>query len=87
MKPAWLTLIILSFQSLWGGETGGRFIYSEQLKTLPYAMSQMVSGGIARAGGVGGAAVGLLMMIVPITVFLINQSNVVETMSTSGMTG
>ncbi len=50
-------------------------------------MSQMVSGGIARAGGVGGAAVGLLMMIVPITVFLINQSNVVETMSTSGMTG
>ncbi|HOK71022.1 MAG TPA: carbohydrate ABC transporter permease [Bacillota bacterium] len=84
VKPAWLTLIILSFQSLWG-ETGGRFIYSEQLKTLPYAMSQMVSGGIARAGV--GAAVGLLMMIVPITVFLINQSNVVETMSTSGMTG
>lgn len=84
VKPAWLTLIILSFQALWG-ETGGRFIYSEQLKTLPYAMSQMVSGGIARAGV--GAAVGLLMMIVPITVFLVNQSNVVETMSTSGMTG
>ena len=82
VRPAWLTLIILSFQGLWQS-TGGNFIYSEELKTLPYALNQIAQGGIARAGVA--AAVALLMMIVPVTVFVINQASVVETMGTSGM--
>ena len=82
VRPAWLTLIILSFQTLWN-ETGGRFIYSEQLKTLPYALNQIIAGGVARAGV--GAAVGLVMMIVPIVVFVFNQSKVVETMGSAGI--
>ena len=49
VKPAWLTLIIFTVQSMWGA-TGGAFIYSEELKTLPYALSQIVAGGIARTG-------------------------------------
>lgn len=82
VKPGWLTLIILAFQSLWN-ETGGQFIYSEQLKTLPYALNQIIAGGIARAGV--GAAVGVIMMIVPIVVFVINQSKVIDTMGASGI--
>lgn len=82
VRPAWLTLIILSFQSLWG-DTGGRFIYKEALKTLPYALSQIAAGGIARAGV--GAAAGLIMIIIPVVVFVYNQSNIIETMSTSGL--
>ncbi|HBG00057.1 MAG TPA: carbohydrate ABC transporter permease [Firmicutes bacterium] len=82
VRPAWLTLIILSFQSLWGN-TGSSFIYSENLKTLPYALNQIVAGGIARAGV--GAAVALVMMIVPVTVFVLNQRSVVQTMGTSGL--
>lgn len=82
VKPAWLTLIIFSIQSLWG-IIGGVYIYSEEKKTLAYAMNQIVSGGVARAGA--GAAVGVLMMIVPIAVFIITQSNVLQTMATSGM--
>lgn len=82
VKPAWLTLMILSVQQLWR-ETGSRFIYSEELKTLPYALTQVIWGGIARAGV--GAAVGLVLMIVPIVIFVINQARVVETMSTSGL--
>lgn len=82
VKPAWLTLIILAFQSLWN-ESGGRFIYSEQLKTLPYALNQIISAGVARAGV--GAAVGLIMMIVPIVVFVFNQSKVVQTMGAAGI--
>ncbi|HHU61562.1 MAG: carbohydrate ABC transporter permease [Bacillota bacterium] len=82
VRPAWLTLIILSFQTLWN-ETGGRFIYSEQLKTLPYALNQIIAGGVARAGV--GAAVGLVMMIVPIVVFVFNQAKVVETMGSAGI--
>jgi len=82
IKPAWLTMIILSFQELWRTQ-GGNYIYSEQLKTLPYALSQITQGGVARQGVQ--AAVTLIMMIVPIVVFLINQSKIVDTMGHSGM--
>jgi len=84
VKPAWLTLIILVFQNLWK-ETGGMFIYKEELKTLPYALNQVAAGGIARQGVA--AAITLVMMSVPIIVFVINQSQIVETMGTSGMGG
>lgn len=83
-KPAWITLIILSFQSMWG-TTGGVFIYSEELKPLSYVLSQIISSGIARTGV--SSAVSLIMLSVPVTVFVISQSNVIETMATSGMKG
>ncbi|MEN0645255.1 carbohydrate ABC transporter permease [Alkalicoccobacillus gibsonii] len=82
VKPAWLTLLILQFPILWG-TNGGDFVYSEELKTLNYALEQITLGGIARAGV--GAAVALILMAVPITLFIISQSKVIETMSASGM--
>ena len=82
VKPAWLTLIIYSFQGLWN--TGASaYIYSEQLKTLNYAIGQITAGGIARAGA--SAASSVVMMIVPIGVFVVSQSNIIETMASSGM--
>ncbi len=82
VKPAWLTLIIYSFQGLWNAGNS-IYIYSEQLKTFNYAINQIVSGGIARAGAA--AASQVIMMAVPITVFIITQSNIIETMGSSGM--
>ncbi len=82
VKPAWFTLIILLFQILWATEGNG-FIYSEELKTLHYASNQIIQGGIARAGV--GAAVALILMSVPITLFVFTQSRIIETMATSGM--
>lgn len=82
VKPAWLTLMILLFQQLWGTD-GGNFIYSEELKTMNYAMGQIVQGGIARAGAA--AAVAFMLMIVPISVFLFSQASIIQTMATSGM--
>jgi ABC-type glycerol-3-phosphate transport system permease component len=82
VKPAWLTLIILLFQQLWNND-GGTFIYSEQLKPLSYSLNQIVSGGIARTGTA--SAVMLIMMIVPISVFILSQSQIIETMAHSGM--
>lgn len=82
VKPAWLTLIIFSFQDLWNLQ-GSSFIYSEELKTLPYALSQIAAGGISRAGAT--AAVTVIMMIVPIVIFVISQSSIVETMASSGI--
>lgn len=82
VKPAWLTLIIYSFQGLWN--TGASaYIYSEEWKTLNYAIGQITAGGIARAGA--SAAGSVVMMIIPILVFIISQSNIIETMATSGM--
>lgn len=82
VKPAWMTLIIFSIQNLWG-VTGGNYIYSEELKTLPYALSQVMSAGLVRAGA--SAAIATLMMIVPICVFIVTQSNIMETMMSSGI--
>lgn len=85
VRPAWLTLIIFSLQSLWtnGSVTSHKFIYSEQLKTVDYVFGQIASGGLVRTGPV--AAVTLLMMLVPITVFIVTQSSIIQTMSTSGL--
>ena len=82
VKPAWLTLIIYSFQSLWNAGSS-IYIYSEQLKSFNYAIGQITAGGIKRAGA--SAAATVLMMMVPILVFVISQSNIIETMGSSGM--
>lgn len=82
VKPAWLTLIILLFQRLWTTD-GGTYIYSEQLKPLSYSLHQIIAQGVARAGT--SSAVLLIMMVVPITVFILSQSQIIETMSHSGM--
>ena len=82
VKPAWLTLAIFSVQTLWTvGNTP--YIYTENKKTLNYAMSQIVSAGIARQGV--GAAVAVVMLLVPLLFFIISQSNIVETMGSSGI--
>lgn len=82
VKPAWLTLVIFTVQDMWS-ETGGTYIYSEELKTLQTALNQIVSSGISRTGV--SAAISLIMMIIPITVFIFSQKNVVETMMSSGI--
>lgn len=83
-KPAWITLIIMCFKDLWG-TTGGDYIYSEELKPLSYALSQVVSAGISRTGV--SSAISLILLLVPISVFVFSQSNVIETFATSGMKG
>lgn len=82
VKPAWLTLIILLFQQLWGVD-GGSYIFTENLKPLSYALQQIVAGGIARTGTA--AAVTVIMLIVPLTVFIINQTKMLDTMAHSGL--
>ena len=82
IKPAWLTLLLFAFRDMWSMQPTGT-IFSEEMKTLPYVLSQVVSGGLARAGSAMAATV--LMMIPPIIVYLISQSNVMETMSSAGI--
>lgn len=81
-RPAWVTVIIFSVQSLWNSKASN-LIYSEDLKTLPYALQQILNGGVARTGV--GSAVTVIMMIVPIVTFIVAQRQVMETMASSGL--
>ena len=83
VKPAWLTLIVFSFQSLWNNSAGAIFIQTESKKMLNFVIAQIVAGGIARAGAAAAAIV--FMMILPTVVFIVTQSSIVETMSSSGI--
>ena len=82
VKPAIMTLMIFAFQGAWQ-VTGYSFIYSEELKPLPTVMANISSAGLARAGVAAASAV--VTMIPPIVLFLICQSNVMETMAQSGL--
>ena len=81
-KPAIMTLIIFAFQGAWNMQ-GGALVYREELKTLPTVLGQVAAAGLARQGVA--MAVAVLLMIPPLVVFIIAQSNVLETMATSGM--
>jgi len=96
VKPAWLTLIIFSVRDLWNSKAAV-FIYSEQKKTLVYALTQIQGGiiiskgqdaaitsaGIARTGQA--AAVTVIIMMVPILIFIFSESQILETMASSGL--
>lgn len=82
VKPAWLTVIIFAFQSIWNNN-GNLYIYDESMKVLPSIMSQVQAGGLARAGAT--SAVILVMMLPPIILFQLTQRQVIETMTTSGI--
>ncbi len=82
VKPAWMTLIIFSVQGLWNNRAS-TFIYSEEKKTLVFALQQIQAGGIARTGQ--GAAVLVVVMIVPIAIFIFSESQILETMASSGL--
>lgn len=82
VKPAWLTLTIFSVQTLWNMK-GQSYIYSEEYKMLPYALQQILLGGVSRAGV--SAAATMIVMMVPLIIFMLAESNIIETMASSGI--
>ena len=82
VKPAWLTLIIFSANDLWNN-TGGVLIRTEEIKPLAFALQQIALGGLARAGVAG--AISVVLMSVPIILFIATQSQVLDTMASSGI--
>jgi len=82
VKPAWLTMIIFSVQSLWNN-SAATVIYSEAKKTLVYALQQIQASGIARTGQM--AAANVIIIAVPILIFIFSQGQILETMASSGI--
>lgn len=86
IKPAWLTVMIFAFQTIWnssGATISTTLIYDEKIKMISSLLSQVVAGGTARSGV--GSVMGLILMIPPLVLFICCQNQVIETMSTSGM--
>ena len=85
VKPAWVTAFILIFQNLWTN-TGDKYIYAEELKSMGYLLTQLVTSSnvsTVRAGVLSAASV--IMFMIPAVIFLFMQTNVISTMATSGM--
>lgn len=82
IKPVWLTVTLFAFKDIWSNVPNGT-IFSEEFKTLPQILTQITAGGIARTGSA--MAVTTILMIPPIIVYLISQSNVAEAMSSAGI--
>lgn len=82
VKPCVMTLLLFGFLGAWG-TTGGGTIFSESIKTLPTIMGQIMAGGLARAGS--SMAVTVIMLIPPIIVYLVSQSNVLKSMNSAGI--
>ena len=82
VKPAWLTMIIFSVQSLWNNRAA-TIIYSEAKKPLVYALQQIQAGGVARTGQT--AAANVIIVAVPVLIFIFSQSRILETMASSGI--
>lgn len=88
LKPAWSTLIVLSFISNWNDYFSALvYLNKTAVKTLPLALQTMAGGvgvaELARAGAV--AAVSFIMVVPPIIIYLFMQNKVMKTMAFSGI--
>jgi len=84
VKPAWLTLALFAFQGVWNQSLQG-LVFSEELKMLGDAISQIMAGGFVRMGA--SMAGSVFMIIPPFLLFLGTQNRVIETMAHSGIKG
>ena len=83
IKPAWMTQLLFSFQGIWSITPTAGTVFSENLKTLPYVMGSVSAGGTARSGAAMACTV--LLMLPPILVYFVSQSNVMETMGSAAI--
>ena len=86
IKPAIATVCILSFQQVWGNlETSNMFSTKESMKTLAFYMSTLISANNTVAGQGVAAAAALIMFVPNILLFIVLQSQVMNTMAHSGI--
>lgn len=84
IKPALATVAVFAFIGNWNNTTGSAiYIQDQAMKTLPYALSTISSGGLARAGAA--AAASLIITLPTIIVYLLMQTQVMKTMLHAGI--
>lgn len=90
IKPALATVAILTFQLVWNNpEASNYFVEDETLKTFVFYLSTLTFGPAAGAMHIAGAgmaaAAGLILFLPNLLIFIFMQSQVMNTMSHSGI--
>lgn len=86
VKPALATIAILAFQSAWGNvEASTYYLNNESLKTFAYYLTTFTSSSSSAATQGVSAASALIMFVPNLVIFIIMQSNVMDTMAHSGI--
>ena len=83
VKPAWLTISVFSINALWNNPQT-QYIYTEAKKMLVYALNTIQTGNLVARQGMANAVM-VVTLSVPIIFFLFSQSQIMETMATSGL--
>jgi multiple sugar transport system permease protein len=85
IKPAIATVAILTFQTVWSDTyTSGYYMSDEVMRTLGSFFSAVTNNNSIAAAGISAAA-GLVIFVPNLIIFIIMQSNVMSTMSHSGI--
>ncbi|RKN70137.1 carbohydrate ABC transporter permease [Paenibacillus ginsengarvi] len=86
LQPAIATLMLLNFIAAWNDPWASTvYTTTDQMKTLPFAIST-ISGGYGVVARTGALAAASFLMIVPtLVMFIITQRRVLETMAHSGI--
>jgi multiple sugar transport system permease protein len=87
IKPALATVAILTFQFIWNNtESSNIYIITETKKTFAFYLTTLTANQTVSIAGLGmAAAAGLIMFLPNLIIFIIMQSNVMDTMSHSGI--
>lgn len=86
IKPAIVTVAILAFQSSWNNtETSSLYVNKEQLQTFAFYLSTLTSSSNSVATAGVSAAASLILFVPNLIVFVLLQSQVMDTMSRSGI--
>ncbi|MBR3645534.1 MAG: carbohydrate ABC transporter permease, partial [Lachnospiraceae bacterium] len=84
-KPALATSIVLTFQQVWNNvETSNNFITEESMRTINFFASSLQVNNAVAAAGIGAAAQ-VLIFLPNLIIFICMQSQVMNTMSHSGI--
>lgn len=86
LQPAIATLMLLNFIAAWNDPWASTvYATTDQMKTLPFAIST-ISGGYGVVARVGALAAASFLMVIPtLVMFIITQRRVLETMAHSGI--
>ena len=87
IKPALATVAILTFQFIWGStESSNLYIITETKKLFSFYLTTLTANQAVSIAGAGmAAAAGLIMTVPSLVIFVILQSQVMDTMSHSGI--
>ena len=81
-KSSWVTVVLFCVQAYWGMDTG-YFVYKEEMKGIKAGFNAITTVSQLRYGVQ--SASGVVLLLVPLITFIITQSNVKDSLATSGM--